>query len=289
MMKPDAQTVSAALARLARNIDEAERAMTPPSPLPASLPLDIPDDAFLPFIRDAIDGENPSVQQDSLEKGKEDGRQVQFLGASDVLFPDTEARDYSSCSLKELSTLVSSCKNCRLCETRTYTVFGEGQEEHPVVMVIGEGPGRDEDLSGRPFVGKGGQYMDRWFAPIGVSRQTNAYIANIVKCRPPGNRDPLPDEVQACIPYLRRQIALVQPRVILLAGAVAAHAILETKEGVGALRGRTFSYMNIPVIVTYHPAGVLRNLDRLRAPVWEDMKRLASMVGLPVHAGKKQT
>lgn len=274
MKRPEADALNTALVRLTQAVDEAERFYAPPSPEPEHAPLELPDDAFLQLIS---------------RPGETIPRSASAASASDVLFPDLAPRDYSAFNFDELSAEVSTCRKCRLCSTRTHTVFGEGQADHPVVMVIGEGPGRDEDLSGRPFVGKGGQYMDRWLAPIGISRRTNAFIANIVKCRPPQNRDPMPDEVQACIPYLRRQIELVRPRFILLVGAVAAHAILETREGVGALRGRTFSYMDIPVIVTYHPAGVLRNLDKLRAPVWEDMKRLATMAGLPVRTGRKST
>jgi uracil-DNA glycosylase family 4 len=185
---------------------------------------------------------------------------------------------------KEVQEQVAVCRKCRLCEERHHTVFGEGVL-HPLVMVIGEGPGTEEDASGRPFVGRGGQYLDKWLAPIGLSRDTNVYIANVVKCRPPQNRTPEPDEIEACLPYLKRQIELVQPKLILLSGSTAAHAILRRPEGVGKLRGQTFDYEGIPVVVTYHPAGVLRNPE-YRRPVWEDMKRIAHMLDLPI-LGKK--
>lgn len=181
---------------------------------------------------------------------------------------------------KEIQEEVDRCGKCKLCGTRNHTVFGEGAL-HPLVMVIGEGPGAEEDASGRPFVGRAGKYLDKWLAPIGLSRNANVFIGNIVKCRPPQNRVPEPDEIGACLPYLKRQIALLQPKLLLLSGSTAAHTILERFEGVGRLRGQTFEYEGIPAVVTYHPAGVLRNPE-YRRPVWEDMKRIAHLLGLPI-------
>lgn len=181
---------------------------------------------------------------------------------------------------ENLKVAVAHCGKCKLCSTRNHTVFGEGVI-HPLVMVVGEGPGAEEDASGRPFVGRAGQYLDKWLAPIGLSRETNVFIGNIVKCRPPENRVPEPDEIAACIPYVRKQIELLQPKLLLLSGSTAAHALLERVEGVGKLRNQTFDYHGIPTVVTYHPAGVLRNPE-YRRPVWEDMKRIAQILGLPI-------
>ncbi len=161
---------------------------------------------------------------------------------------------------------------------------GEGSER-PLVMVVGEGPGAEEDRTGRPFVGPAGQYLDEWLAAVRIgeeplSRRTNAYIANVVKCRPPGNRDPQPDEAAACLGYLRRQIALLRPRALLAVGRTAARYLLGIESGVGAARGRTWQFDSIPAIVTYHPSAVLRDRS-LRRPVWEDLKALKALLDQP--------
>lgn len=198
----------------------------------------------------------------------------------DVLAPpplDLDSID--GANLRVLEAMVASCTKCRLCEGRTMTVFGEGSVPARV-MVIGEGPGSEEDTVGRPFVGRAGEYLESWLKAIHLERSAGVYITNIVKCRPPNNRDPLPDEREACLPYLRRQIQLVKPQLILLVGRTAAQALLATDQGVGALRGRYHRYEGIPVVVTYHPAAVLRNTDELRRPVWEDLKRVAAYLGI---------
>ena len=205
---------------------------------------------------------------------------------TEIDFATIEAKpvEIESCDMGQLSLLVSSCRRCRLSEKRTHTVFGEGAE-HALLMVIGEGPGADEDATGRPFVGKSGHYLDTWLSPVGLSREKNVYIANIVKCRPPENRAPLPDEVSFCLPYVRRQVQLVKPQAILLCGATAAHAMLSRIEGVGKLRGQTFQIEGIPSVVTYHPAGVLRN-PSLKRDVWTDIKRIAAILHLPILRGR---
>lgn len=185
---------------------------------------------------------------------------------------------------EDLKALVEGCRRCSLCESRTHAVYGMGSE-HPLVMVVGEGPGYNEDMQGLPFVGRSGQFLDQWLSPIGLSRKTNVYIANIVKCRPPENRTPAQDEVAACLPYLKRQIKLRQPKLLLLCGSTAAHALLGRMEGVGRLRGQVFSFDGIPTIVTYHPAAVLRNMD-LKKDVWHDVKLVASRLGLKILRGK---
>lgn len=172
---------------------------------------------------------------------------------------------------------VAVCRKCALHRGRKSTVPGEGVP-HPMVLVVGEGPGADEDLTGRPFVGKAGQYLDKWLKAIELDRSSNCFIANIVKCRPPGNRDPLPEESSACLPYLKRQIEILQPRVILAVGRIAAQILSGQAAGIGELRGKSFSCGSIPVVATYHPSAVLRD-PSLRAPVWEDLKRLRSLLG----------
>lgn len=186
-------------------------------------------------------------------------------------------------TIDNLRKQVCACTLCRLSKTRHHVVYGEGVEK-PLVMIIGEGPGADEDQSGRPFVGRSGQYLDTWLAPISLSREKNVFIGNIVKCRPPENRVPEPDEIDACIPYLKKQIQFLQPKLLLLVGATAAHGLLGRFDGVGKLRGEHISYQGIPVVVTYHPSGVLRN-PMLRRPVWEDMKRVAKILSLPIVRG----
>ncbi|HRV24608.1 MAG TPA: uracil-DNA glycosylase, partial [Sphaerochaeta sp.] len=181
-------------------------------------------------------------------------------------------------SFKHLEEAVRGCSLCRLAETRTKTVFGTGVPS-PTLMVIGEGPGGDEDLQGEAFVGRAGKYLDAWLNAINLSRTNGVYITNIVKCRPPNNRDPQGDEVEACVPYLSRQIQLLQPQAILLLGRVAAQTLLRRKDALAALRGTFHRYEGIPVLVTYHPAAVLRD-QRLKRPVWEDLKKIASFLNI---------
>ena len=145
--------------------------------------------------------------------------------------------------------------------------------ESPDVLVVGEGPGADEDAQGLPFVGKAGQYLDKWLDAIQLSRHTNCFIGNMVKCRPPMNRDPQPDEIAACLPYLERQIALLKPRFILTVGRISSAVLTGQEAGIGRLRGRTYSFHGIPLIPTYHPSAVLRD-PSLRRPVWDDLRRL---------------
>ena len=178
--------------------------------------------------------------------------------------------------LAELEDEVRSCEKCRLSQNRKKAVPGQGVLD-PDVLVIGEGPGADEDRQGIPFVGRAGQYLDKWLDAIGLSRKQNVYIANIVKCRPPENRDPRPDESDSCLPYLRRQIELLEPVSILALGRVSAQVLSGRETGIGRLRGETYYYMNIPVIPTYHPSAVLRD-QSLRKAVWGDLKRLRKLI-----------
>ena len=172
-------------------------------------------------------------------------------------------------SLEALAAVVNVCRKCPLCEGRTHAVPGEGNPRARL-MCIGEGPGATEDATGRPFVGQAGELLNGILASIGIARE-EVYIANIVKCRPPQNRKPLPDEAAACLPYLHRQIALVRPQVILALGGTAAEGMLGVKRTLGDLRNRVHRFAGIPLIVTYHPAALLRN-PNWKKPTWDDVR-----------------
>ncbi|MGX6564681.1 uracil-DNA glycosylase [Cupriavidus necator] len=168
-----------------------------------------------------------------------------------------------------LDAAVAGCTACGLCQHRTNTVFGVGDRQAEW-MLVGEAPGENEDLQGEPFVGQAGKLLDNMLGALGLVRGRNVFIANVLKCRPPGNRNPEPEEVAQCEPFLRRQIALVKPRVIVVLGRFAAQSLLRSTTPIGKLRGTVHSYEGIPVVVTYHPAYLLRTLtDKARA--WEDL------------------
>jgi uracil-DNA glycosylase family 4 len=177
--------------------------------------------------------------------------------------------------LGELESRVSVCTACGLHEGRTQAVFGKGNPR-TAVMFIGEGPGRDEDLKGEPFVGRSGQLLTKILAAIDLERQ-DVYITNIVKCRPPQNRDPVEDEVRRCERYLIEQIEIIKPRLICALGRIAAQWLLDTKEPLTSLRGADNYYQGIPVLVTYHPAALLRNPE-LKRGAWEDFKKLKGLI-----------
>ncbi|HEU4929961.1 MAG TPA: uracil-DNA glycosylase [Candidatus Krumholzibacteria bacterium] len=177
--------------------------------------------------------------------------------------------------LAELAATVAVCTRCALHPSRTQTVFGVGNP-NAKLMFIGEAPGAEEDARGEPFVGRAGQLLTKIIAAMGLSRE-EVYIANILKCRPPQNRDPLPSEVECCEEYLRAQIALIKPKYICALGRIAAHWLLKTEAPLGALRSGNYTYEGIPVVVTYHPAALLRN-PGFKAPCWEDMKKLMALL-----------
>jgi len=168
-----------------------------------------------------------------------------------------------------LKAAVSGCVKCGLHKTRTQTVFGVG-DENADWMLIGEAPGAEEDRLGDPFVGQAGKLLDNMLAAVGLSRRTNVYIANVLKCRPPGNRNPAPEEVAQCSPHLLQQIELIKPKLILAMGRFAAQTLLETSASIASLRGRLHRYAGVPLIVTYHPAYLLRTLED-KAKTWEDL------------------
>ncbi|NEV62007.1 uracil-DNA glycosylase [Thiorhodococcus minor] len=196
------------------------------------------------------------------------------VGAADFSPRDPSANaasnDVAQMDWAALEDAVATCRACGLCETRTQTVFGVG-DRHAELMIVGEAPGADEDRAGEPFVGRAGQLLTRMLAAIGFARE-QVYIANVLKCRPPGNRDPKPEEALSCEPFLLRQMALIRPKLILSVGRVSAQHLLRTDTNLGRLRGRwlDFGEHGIPLRVTYHPAYLLRSPEQ-KAKAWEDL------------------
>ena len=174
-------------------------------------------------------------------------------------------------SLDELNAKILRCTRCGLARTRNNVVPGMGVQ-NPEVLVVGEGPGHDEDMQGLPFVGKAGVLLDRMLAAIGLDRKTNCYIANIVKCRPPENRNPFPDEQSACFSFLEAQIHILKPKMILCMGKIAIEKITGQSIAITQKHGEFFDYNGIPVMPTYHPSALLRN-EELKRPAWEDLKK----------------
>jgi len=184
------------------------------------------------------------------------------------------ARTAENAATKEIASLaeeVAGCKSCVLHQTRTQTVFGAGSPSAGI-MFVGEAPGADEDKQGEPFVGRAGKLLTKMIEAIGFRRK-DVYIANVLKCRPPQNRDPRPEEVAACEHFLVRQIKLIKPLVICALGAHAAKTLLQTDDSIGKLRGRFFDYHGVPLIPTYHPAFLLRSSQSKKA-AWEDLQKL---------------
>jgi len=178
-------------------------------------------------------------------------------------------------SLQDVATLIAACQKCKLCSSRTNTVPGEGPATAKLV-VVGEGPGRTEDETGRPFVGRAGELLTKILDAIQLPRD-QVFICNVVKCRPPENRLPQYDEIAACMPFLYRQIELIKPKVILAMGGTAAQSLLNTKQSLGALRNHVHRFRGIPLVVTYHPAALLRNPNWKR-PTWDDVRIAARLL-----------
>lgn len=239
------------------------------------------------------DEENQSVSQNEFAKPEqiavttseqtiikppiESQAQVQVQSQNEVFeqnqiqTPAAESSTQSSkTTMEEIATKIARCTRCSLARTRNNVVPGMGVE-NPDVLVIGEGPGYDEDKQGLPFVGKAGILLDKMLAAIGLDRKTNCYIANIVKCRPPQNRDPFPQEQDACFSFLEAQINILKPKMILCMGKISSNKMLNQKSPIGTLRGQIFEYNNIPLMVTYHPSALLRN-EQLKRPAWDDLK-----------------
>lgn len=188
----------------------------------------------------------------------------------------TTAADENDAALRQLAVEVAACQKCSLCQTRKQTVFGVGNP-HADLVFVGEAPGEEEDRQGEPFVGRAGQLLTDIIEKGMKLRREDVYICNVLKCRPPGNRDPNPEEVHHCEPYLLRQLALIQPKVICALGRHAAHTLLKSDESTGRLRGRWHNYHGIPLRVTYHPAYLLRSPGE-KAKTWEDIKEVMKLL-----------
>ncbi|RPI75377.1 MAG: uracil-DNA glycosylase [Ignavibacteriales bacterium] len=214
----------------------------------------------------------PLLRKTSVIKSIQSGNESQSLFNDDLLV-DTPAWKKSQ-TLEELDNLINTCTKCPLHKGRTNFVFGVGNPDADV-MVIGEGPGADEDAQGEPFVGRAGKLLNDILKAINFKRE-EVYIANIVKCRPPGNRTPASEEMEACIPYLHKQIDLIKPKLILCLGLTAAQGLLKKRDSLTRLRGQTFEYRGAKVMVTYHPAALLRNPNWKR-PCWEDVQNFRQM------------
>lgn len=180
-------------------------------------------------------------------------------------------------TLEDIRKDLGDCRRCKLCKSRTHIVFGEGNPSARLVFV-GEGPGYDEDIQGKPFVGKAGQLLNKIIKAMNLTRE-QVYICNIIKCRPPQNRNPEPDEIKACLPFLKRQVSAVSPEFICALGSVAIRALLDQEIFISRVRGKFFEFKGIKVMPTYHPAYLLRNPNKKR-DVWEDVQKIMKEIGL---------
>ncbi|MRR06036.1 MAG: uracil-DNA glycosylase [Deltaproteobacteria bacterium] len=202
-----------------------------------------------------------------------------------VLQPDTTAgKVLRSETVEDIWRELRDCHRCSLGDTRTNLVFGVGNEQAEIVFV-GEAPGRDEDLNGEPFVGEAGQLLTKIILAMGFARE-DVYICNVLKCRPPNNRNPLPKEIEACEPFLLRQLQAISPKVIVALGTFAAQTLLHTRAPISQLRGRIHDYHGIPLMPTFHPAFLLRSPAKKRE-VWDDMKEVLKMLGREPTAPEK--
>lgn len=216
-------------------------------------------------------------QQDFLEIVRQLSTHVESSGLAGL--PNEWFPKSGDDELVELRQTALQCQQCRLCEGRKNVVFGTGKTRAPLIAFVGEGPGADEDRLGEPFVGKAGHLLDAAITKgLGLTRE-DVYICNIVKCRPPKNRAPLPDEVDSCVPFLYKQLELVAPQVIVTLGSPAQKALSGKSEGITKLRGRWLEWRGIRLMPTFHPAYILRNADAKR-PFWEDLQEVMKVVGL---------
>jgi uracil-DNA glycosylase family 4 len=204
------------------------------------------------------------------------------MGAEFLHLPENNPR----ADLAELTRSIMQCQQCRLHESKTNYVPGEGSA-HPDIIFIGEGPGQTEDQFGRPFIGNAGQLLDKIIEKMGYQRE-DVFIGNVVKCRPPNNREPLADEVAACLPFLRRQIELLVPKIIVCLGKVALNNLLGTSHSMGRIRGQLLSFNNIPLIPTYHPSYILHKkvkeeISHAKREVWEDMQKVLAIIAAQRH------
>jgi DNA polymerase len=249
-------------AATANPVEESEPTVRDVAPSAAQQPVDL-------FGR-------PANKQSAQQRGLAPPPTVEPFTAKPLPTADKVAR-LAAMETKE----VRCCTQCRLCEKRTKTVFGEGDADAKI-MFIGEGPGENEDLQGRPFVGRAGELLNKMIIGMGLKRE-QVYICNIVKCRPPGNREPAPDEVATCTPFLERQIEIIRPRVIVTLGRPAVQHMLQQKISITRLRGQWQTWRGIRLMPTFHPAYILRNYTpETRKAVWSDLQQVMQEIGLPI-------
>jgi len=235
-----------------------------------------------------VTGESLHISDASsiLRQTKQYLRQQEGLYGSEIYLTNTDLLKKpvksSKNSLKQLGETLSQCRMCSLFQTRRHVVFGSGPE-NAALMLIGEAPGEEEDRTGKPFVGKAGQLLDKILEAIDFSRD-DVYITNILKCRPPMNRDPKPEEITTCLPFLQNQIALIRPKIILALGRIAAQTLSGSTNPLSRLRGQTHAFDHIPFLATYHPAALLRHAE-WKKPTWEDIKNLRRLYDR--HVGDK--
>lgn len=236
--------------------------------------------------------ENVAFTDDVLQKAGTDALKKDVSSASGSFQAGetfvSQERSGTADDLQNISAKIGSCTRCALSRHRTKTVPGIGVIQ-PLVLVIGEAPGADEDKLGEPFVGKAGQLLDKMLASIQLSRNTNCFIANIVKCRPQDNRDPLPEEAEACVSFLQAQIHLLKPKVILAVGRIVTQNLLKTSTGITKMHGQFYEYQGIPLMATFHPSALLRN-ESMKRPAWEDLKLLRTrLLGIDPEYQQKHT
>jgi uracil-DNA glycosylase family 4 len=249
----------------ARQSDATPSGVKPPAPRSNATRSEPGQSDAMPFEAIPLDAYDASDDFAGYESATFE--RVDFVPPADF---DTPAQpSVATLDFSALRERVASCTACGLCEKRTQTVFGVGDEEADW-MIIGEAPGENEDRLGEPFVGQAGKLLDNMLRAVTLNRTQNVYIANVIKCRPPGNRNPHPDEVARCEPYLKRQVALVRPKLILALGKFAAQTLLKSDASVSSMRGRVHHYEGVPVIVSYHPAYLLRSLPE-KSKAWADL------------------
>lgn len=271
------------LARLAEHLDQRERIGEP-----AFLPEGLKPDELRALLRTAARaGSGESRAAGSASGGTAaagTGAGPRAAGADAAARPPATRTATEGFSLPQIASadhealrgMALSCTRCRLSEGRKQVVFSDGNPSGRL-MVVGEAPGAREDATGLPFVGQAGKLLDLMLAAVGLSRKDSVYICNVLKCRPPGNRNPLPDEIDSCAPLLKRQIELVAPEVLLAAGSFAAQWLTATTRPLGKLRGEVYSYQGVPLVVTYHPAALLRNPGWSRL-CWDDLQLLRQVM-----------
>lgn len=267
---------------LARSVQaESETSSEPPAPAPSYPKRNLPRELeAAPEIQPSSPARTAAPA--SFRTPPEEIRVAQEANPSVASAMATRPEGVEHMDWAQLEAAVSACQACGLCAGRTNTVFGVGSQRASW-MVVGEAPGENEDRLGQPFVGQAGKLLDNMLAAIGLSRQADetaensshagkqgVYIANVLKCRPPSNRNPRPEEIVQCEPYLRRQVALLRPKIILAMGRFAVQSLLQTSDPIGRLRGKVHQYEGVPVIVTYHPAYLLRSLPD-KAKAWDDL------------------